>query len=115
MKQRIVESPEIIRFVVEPVDELDNCPIYDLRQMRPQSETFAIFDSRVVGCHLRYLQLERPWASPPYGDYTGYHANLTRDEALELALTVAASDAPGEVVVELDKDGDLEMIIREVS
>ena len=50
-------------------------------------------------------------ASPPYGDYTGYYANLTRDEALELALMVAATDAPDEVVVELDKDGDLEMII----
>ena len=54
-------------------------------------------------------------AAPPFGDYTGYHVTLTRDEAVSLAIEVARSDAPDEVALEADDSGDLLMTIREVS
>ena len=54
-------------------------------------------------------------ASPPFGDYTGYHVTLNRDEAVSLAIEVARSDAPDDVALEADDSGDLLMTIREVS
>ena len=53
--------------------------------------------------------------SPPLGDYSGYHATLTRDEAVRLATEEAASDGPEDVTLEADQKGDLLMGIREVN
>ena len=75
-------------------------------------------DLRAIETQIRDLPLGKQVyvevASPPYGNYTGYHANLTRAEAVALAIEVARCDAPDEVALEVDEQGDLLMSINEV-
>ena len=75
-------------------------------------------DLKAIECQIRDLpvgkQVYVEVASPPNGNYTGYHANLTRAKAVTLALEVARCDAPDEVALEVDETGDMLIVIREV-
>ena len=76
-------------------------------------------DLKAIERQIRLLPRDRrvlvEVVSPPSGNYTGYHAALSADEATRLVMTVACSGAPDEVDLEADDNGDLLLSINEVT
>ena len=76
-------------------------------------------DLKAIKRQIRLLPRDRrvlvEVVSPTFGNYTGYHAALSADEATRLVMTVACSGAPDEVALEADDNGDLLLSINEVT